>query len=61
MGLERFVRWNLVLVPALLLAGYLFIDYLPLIALPLGVAYITFATLICVVWALSVVSLKIRP
>ena len=59
MGLERFVRVNLVLIPALLVVGYLFVDYLPLLFLPLGVGYITFATLICLAWGLSKASLSV--
>jgi hypothetical protein len=60
MSLERFVKANLVLVPVLIAAGYLVGDQLPLLFLPLGVAYLTFATLICLVWGLSVASMKIR-
>ena len=60
MGLERFVRLNLVLVPVLVVVAYLFADYLPLLVLPLGVAYLTFATAICLVWLLSKASLRFR-
>ncbi|AGB36992.1 hypothetical protein [Natronococcus occultus] len=60
MGIERFVRINLVLVPALILAGYLFADSLPVLVLPLGVGYLTFALLICFGWGLSVASMKLR-
>ncbi|WP_440765922.1 hypothetical protein [Natronorubrum sp. DTA7] len=60
MGIERFVRVNLVLVPALAIAFYLFADRLPLILLPLGVGYLTFAVLISLAWGLSRLSLSRR-
>ncbi|WP_293028389.1 hypothetical protein [Natronococcus sp.] len=61
MGLERFVRVNAVLVPILVAGGYLLLDHIPLLIWFFGVAYVTFATFICLLWGLSVASLKIRP
>ncbi|SDJ94179.1 hypothetical protein [Natronorubrum texcoconense] len=60
MGIERFVRLNLVLVPVLAVAFYLLADYLPLILLPLGVGYLTFAVLISLAWGLSQLSMSFR-
>jgi hypothetical protein len=60
MGLERFVRVNAVLVPILVAGGYLLIDHIPLVLWFFGVAYVTFATLICLLWGLSVASMKVR-
>ncbi|ELY52857.1 hypothetical protein [Natronococcus jeotgali] len=60
MGLERFVRLHLVLIPALVLAGYLFADSLPVIVVPFGVAYITFTGLICFAWVFSRASMRLR-
>ncbi|WP_440769743.1 hypothetical protein [Natronorubrum sp. DTA28] len=60
MGIERFVRLNLVLVPVLAVTFYLFADYLPLILLPLGVGYLTFAVLISLAWGLSQLSMSFR-
>ncbi len=60
MGIERFVRLNLVLVPVLAVTFYLFADYLPLILLPLVVGDLTFAVLISLAWGLSQLSMSLR-
>lgn len=64
MGLERFVRVNLVLVPTLIAAGYLLheteVYEIPMILFVVGVAYVTFAALIIGAWALSRASMSYR-
>lgn len=60
MGLQRFIRVNLVLVPVLAIATYLFWDSLPVLVLPLLVGYVTFVGLITAAWALSKASMAIR-
>ena len=53
MALERFVYLNLVLVPVLIAAGWYFFESLPLFLFVLGVAYVTFATIISVTFLLT--------
>ncbi|ELY60769.1 hypothetical protein [Natronolimnohabitans innermongolicus] len=59
MGIARFVRVNLVLVPLLAVGGYLFYEWLPLLVLPLGVGYITFTIIITLAYGLSKASAAI--
>lgn len=56
MGFQRFVLLNLVLVPALVIGGYLFGGTIPLALFVLAVGYCTFAVLISLVWGLSQIS-----
>ena len=53
MGFERFVYLNLVLVPALVIGGYLYGGSVPLVLFVLGVAYVTVAVLLSGAWILS--------
>lgn len=57
MSLDRFVKANLVLCPLVVAAGYLYYDSLPIVALPLGVAYVTFVVLLTFAWGMSHLSL----
>ncbi|WP_339104493.1 hypothetical protein [Haloterrigena salinisoli] len=53
MGLERFVRLNLILLPVLVVGGYLLRDSITLIMfIPLA-GYCVFAGLITLTWLLS--------
>ncbi|OVE85640.1 hypothetical protein [Natronolimnobius baerhuensis] len=58
MSLERFIKANLVVVPLLLVAGYVFYEWVPVIAVPLGVAYLTFVGLLLFAWGMSTLSLR---
>ncbi|MDQ2050162.1 hypothetical protein RBH26_06655 [Natronolimnohabitans sp. A-GB9] len=60
MGLERFIRVNLILVPLLVVGTYLFWESLPILVLPLLVGYVTFTALLTGAWVLSHVSMSIR-
>ncbi|EMA43050.1 hypothetical protein [Halobiforma nitratireducens] len=60
MTLERFVYANLVLAPLVVAAGYYFWESIPVLVLPIGVAYLTFVFLISFGWLLSNASLAIR-
>lgn len=60
MGLERFILYNLVLVPILLGIGYRFSESLPVIILPLGLGYITLVVLLTFAWGMSRLSLAME-
>ncbi|NGM67544.1 hypothetical protein G6M89_00735 [Natronolimnobius sp. AArcel1] len=60
MGLERFIKANLVVVPLLLAAGYAFYGSLPVIIVPFGVAYLTFVGLLSFAWGMSKLSLVLE-
>ncbi|ADB59831.1 hypothetical protein Htur_0937 [Haloterrigena turkmenica DSM 5511] len=53
MSFERFVRLNLILVPALVIGGYLLRDFIPLFLYVPAVGYCIFAGLISFTWILS--------
>ncbi|QRV16117.1 hypothetical protein [Haloterrigena salifodinae] len=53
MGLERFVRLNLILLPVLVTSGYLLRDSIPLILYIPVAGYCIFAGIICFTWLLS--------
>ena len=53
MGLERFVRLNLILLPVLVIGGYLLRDSITLILFIPAVGYCIFAGLITLTWLLS--------
>lgn len=53
MSFERFVRLNLILVPTLVIGGYLFRDSIPLLLFVPAVGYCVFAALISLAWMLS--------
>lgn len=56
MDLQRFVLLNVILVPAIVLAMRRYLESIPLLLYVVGVGYVTFASLISVVWVLSTVS-----
>ena len=60
MSIKRFVQLNVVLVPLLAIGFYLFHESVPLLVLPFGVGYVTFALLISAAWGLSQFSLSLR-
>ncbi|WP_049926018.1 hypothetical protein [Halopiger goleimassiliensis] len=57
MGLERFAKVNVVLVPILLALAYFYYESIPLLLWYVGVAYVTFAAIIVLTWGLSKLSL----
>ncbi len=59
MSLERFVRVNLVLAPLLVAAGYLFHESLPIVVVPLGVAYLTVVLVLSFAWGMSRLTLAL--
>ena len=60
MGLERFIRMNVVFVPLLLAGAYVFYESIPLLVWYVGVGYVTFAVVLVLAWGLSKLSLALE-
>lgn len=60
MSLERFIKANLLICPLLVGFGYLIRESLPVIVLPIGVAYVTFVALLGFAWGMSRLTLSLR-
>ncbi|APW99704.1 hypothetical protein CHINAEXTREME_18860 [Halobiforma lacisalsi AJ5] len=60
MSIARFVYANLVFVPLLVAAAYVFYESLPVIAVPLVVGYLTFVFLVSLAWGLSKLSMALE-
>ncbi|ARS91647.1 hypothetical protein [Natrarchaeobaculum aegyptiacum] len=59
MSLERFVKANLLVLPIVLVVGYFYLASLPVIVLPIGVAYVTASVLLTFAWIMSRLSLRL--